>query len=242
LFYTGPMKFESITCIILAYNEEATLVPVVEDARVELKKAGFRDVDILIVDDGSIDSTGKIADDLSKKYLDVRVIHHETNRGPGSGVRTGVLNARGDIVFYHPADNQIDIKEVIAFIPKLEEFDLLVGERKSRPGYTFARMIVSKGSIFLSKLLYGLSYEDYYFIYLYRKEIFDGMRLESEGVFVVAEILIRAKARNLKIGTMSVGVYPRKFGKASCGKISVILKTFWEFMRFFVRFKLLGIK
>ena len=228
-------KFKTVTCIVIAYNEEETIALAITEVIQELQRFNFENIEVIVVDDGSTDKTGEIAHEVAQKNKEVRIIRHEKNKGPGSGIKTGILNAKNDLICFHAADRQLDFAEVCSFIPVLDEYDMLIGERKDRPGYTLARLAVSKISIFLAKSMFGLKYRDYYFLYLYRKSVFLGMKLDSEGVFVVTEILVKALKKGLKVGEISVGCYPRKFGKATCGKPKIVLKTFWELIRFWFK-------
>lgn len=235
-------RFRSVSCIIFAYNEEATVADAITEVVLELRKFNFEKIDVIVIDDGSTDRTNSIATDMASKYAEVRVIRHEKNKGPGSGIKTGLKNAAGEVICFHAADRQLDFSEVASFIPMLDDFDLLIGERKSRPGYTLARRFVSWTSIFLVKLLFGLKYKDYNFLYLYRGSVFEGMRVDSEGIFLVTEILVKAIDSGKSVKEISVGCMPRRFGKATCGKPSIVFGTFLELMKFWFRYKVLRIR
>jgi glycosyltransferase involved in cell wall biosynthesis len=235
-------RYRSASCIIMAYNEEATIALAIEEVLAELKKFSFDSIEIIVVDDGSTDNTNKIATEYASRLPQVKVIRHERNKGPGSGIKTGILNSSKELILFHAADRQLDFSEVASYIPMLDDYDLLIGERKDRPGYTVARKIVSWISITLVRVLFGLKYRDYNFLYLYRRSIFEEMKLESDGVFLVTEILVRAIDKSSRVGEIRVGCYPRKFGKATCGRPSIIIKTFLELVRFWVKFRVFGIR
>ncbi len=239
---SNDSKFKSVSCSVIAYNEEATIAQAIEEVHQGLKNIGFEEIEIIVVDDASTDRTNEIATGIAQSNPTVRIIRHEKNKGPGSGMKTGILNSKGDVVCFHAADQQLDFDEVASYIAKLNDYDLLIGERTDRPGYTLARKFVSRVSITLVKVLFGLKYKDYNFLYLYRKSVFDGMKISSAGIFVVTEILIRAIDRGAKVGEIRVGCKPRLFGQASCGKPSIILKTFFELMKFWIKYKVLRIK
>ena len=113
--------------------------------------------------------------------------------GPGSAILTGIRNSRNDVICFHAADQQLDFRQVAGFIPLLDEHDLVIGSRSGRPGYTKMRLLASHVYIELAHTLFGLAgYDDFNFLYLYRREIFDGMPIESDGVFMCTEMLVRA--------------------------------------------------
>lgn len=235
-------KFESVSCIVIAYNEQETIREAIEGVLSELRSFNFKEIEVLVVDDASTDDTNSIASELASKNPEIRIIRHEKNLGPGSGIKTGIINSKNEVICFHAADNQLDFTEVASHIPKLDEYDLLIGQRTARPGYTVARHFVSKVSIGLVNLFFGLKYKDYNFLYLYRRSIFEKMKLKSSGIFVVTEILIKAIDNGAEVGEITVGCKPRLHGKASCGKPSIILKTFCELMSFWLSYRLLGRK
>jgi glycosyltransferase involved in cell wall biosynthesis len=226
----------SVSCTILAYNEEATLVEAVEDVHRALKAFGDREFEILIVDDGSKDRTPELARELEATFPEVRLIRHPHNLGPGSAILTGIRNSRLDVICFHAADQQLNFAQVAGFIPLLDAYDLVIGSRSGRPGYTQMRMLASHTYIHLAHMLFGLrDYDDFNFLYLYRRELFDGMPIESDGVFMCTEVLVRALDRGARVVKVEAECLPRKVGVSSCFKAPVIEKTFGEMFRFWWR-------
>ncbi len=228
----------SVSCTVMAYNEEETLEEAVRDVHQALAAFGDRRFEILVVDDGSKDRTPQIARDLERRYPEVRLIRHPHNMGPGSAIKTGIRNSRNDVICFHAADQQLDFKQVAGFIPLLDEYDLLIGTRSGRPGYTKMRLLASQTYITMAHTLFGLSeYDDFNFLYLYRRELFDGMPIESDGVFLCTEVLVRALDRGAKVAKIEAVCLPRRVGVSACFKAPVIEKTFGEMMRFWWRRK-----
>jgi glycosyltransferase involved in cell wall biosynthesis len=220
----------------MAYNEEETLDEAVTDVHNALTRFGDRDFEILVVDDGSTDRTAEIGRDLEKRWREVKLIRHGRNLGPGSAILTGIRNSTKDVICFHAADQQLDFNQVAGFIPLLDEHDLVIGSRSGRPGYTTMRMLASHTYITLAHTLFGLrEYDDFNFLYLYRREIFDGMPIESDGVFMCTEVLVRALDRGAKIAKVEAECKPRKVGVSSCFKAPVIQKTFGEMLGFWWR-------
>jgi len=220
----------------MAYNEEETLVEAVEDVHRALKAFGYREFEILIVDDGSKDRTPEIALELEKRIPEVRLIRHPRNMGPGSAILTGIRNSRNDVICFHAADQQLNFQQVAGFIPLLDEYDMAIGSRSGRPGYTHMRMLASHTYITLAHNLFGLrQYDDFNFLYLYRRSVFDGMPIESDGVFMCTEVLVRAIDRGARVVKVEAECLPRRVGVSTCFKAPVIEKTFGEMFRFWWR-------
>jgi glycosyltransferase involved in cell wall biosynthesis len=226
----------SVSCTIMAYNEEETLAEATHDVHRALTAFGDRAFEILIVDDGSSDRTPEIARALEKELSGVRLIRHGRNLGPGSAILTGIRNSVHDVICFHAADQQLDFTQVAGFIPLLDEHDLVIGTRSGRPGYTAMRMLASRTYIVLAHALFGLAeYDDFNFLYLYRREIFDGMKIESDGVFMCTEVLVRALDKGARVAKVQAECKPRLVGVSSCFRAPVIEKTFGEMLGFWWR-------
>lgn len=226
----------SVSCTIMAYNEEETLEEAVADCHRALAAFGDRAFEILIVDDGSTDRTPELARAMEARHPEVRLIRHPHNMGPGSAILTGIRNSQNDVICFHAADQQLDFAEVAGFIPLLDDHDLVIGSRSGRPGYTRMRMLASRTYIRLAHTLFGLKdYDDFNFLYLYRRDIFDGMSIESDGVFLCTEVLVRAIDRGARVAKVQAQCLPRKVGVSSCFRAPVIQKTFGEMFRFWWR-------
>src|SRR3990172_2038079 len=152
------------------------------------------DFEILIVDDGSTDGSGGIAEDLSKsEEYPVRVIHHPANIGPGSGIYTGFQEAKGEWIIFIPADIAMDLDQFARYLDGSKRSDIVVGLRSDRRDYSWVRKINSLAYIWLIKTLFRMPQKQFNYIQMYKKDIFNRIKIESRTVFVTAEILIKAR-------------------------------------------------
>ena len=229
---SGP---RSVSCTILAYNEEESLEQAVLDVHGALALLG-RPFEVLIVDDGSTDRTPEIGMALEARFEEVSLLRHGRNLGPGSAILTGIRNARCDNICFHPADQQVDFREVAAMVPLLDDADIVVVSRSHRPGYTPMRQVTSQVYITLARLLFGLDgFQDFNFIYLFRRELFDGMPIDSDGVFLCTEILVRAIRRGARVAHAEAECLPRVAGTSKVYRPRVIAKTLREMLAFWLR-------
>jgi glycosyltransferase involved in cell wall biosynthesis len=223
----------------MAFNEEATLEEATRDVVLALEAFRDREYEVIIVDDGSTDATPQIARRMAEQYPAVRVISHPTNRGPGSALTTGFAESRNEVICFHAADQQLPFSEVAGLIPLLDTYDMVIGYRTDRPGYSSMRLLSSYVYIKLVHVLFGLwQYRDFNFLYLYRREVIDRIAIETEGVFMPTEILVKAAARGARIVPVTVTCLPRQHGTATCGHPNVILKTLEQMLRFWLRWRL----
>lgn len=232
------MPAKSVSCTILAFNEEQTLREAVCDVHAGLAGFGDREFEIILVDDGSTDATSEIALALEREFAELRVIRHGRNLGPGSAILTGIRNSKMDVICFHAADQQLHFSEVASFIPLLDTHDIVIGSRSARDDYTGARLLTSHVYIKLAHWLFGLhDYDDFNFLYLYRRSLFDGMPIESDGVFLCTEIFVRALKAGARVAKVSAECVPRRAGKSTVYRPQVITKTIAEMAQFWWRSK-----
>ncbi len=223
----------SVSCTILVYNEEKTLREAVLDVHAGLAGFGDRAFEILIVDDGSTDDSVAIARQLEDELAQVRLLRHPTNLGPGSAILTGIRNSRNDVICFHAADQQLVFSEVASFIPLLDDHDIVIGARSGRLDYTPMRKLSSWVYIKLVHWLFPLGqWDDFNFLYLYRRELFDSMEIETDGVFMCTEIFVRAIDRGARVAAVEAECLPRREGKSTVYRPAVIAKTVKEMGRF----------
>src|SRR3954469_11063194 len=121
-----------LTIFFPAYNDSGTIASMV--IRAVQAAAGLTpDYEVLVVNDGSSDATAEIADELTRTYPRVRVVHHAKNRGYSGALQTGFRSATKELVFYTDGDAQYDPGELSQLWSHLTpEADLVNGYKISR--------------------------------------------------------------------------------------------------------------
>ena len=228
------MSPPDVTIVIPAYNEEENLAPTGEAVTGKLRELGHS-YELLIVDDGSTDHTADVARKLGAKDPSVRLIAHGQNLGPGSGVVTGIGHATGEAVMFIPADLAMDLADLHRYFDAAAEADVVVGLRSDRRDYSRFRKLVSVVNIALIRLLFGMRVRQFNYIHLYKRSVLDAIEVESRGVFMAAEILIKARDMGCRLTEVEIGYVPRTAGQASCGRPGVIAKAVWELVRFWLK-------
>ena len=168
---------DSLSITIPAFNEEKTIEKVVKEVVQEVSKL-FKDYEILLVNDGSKDKTGKIIDFLAKKNKHIKVIHHKMNKGFTGAMKSCLFNAQKNLVFLAPADGQFNFKELHKFIEAIKGYDMVIGYKKeSSEG--FYRKFSSKLIYTLYQKLFNVPIREISTVFMWRKNVIDSIKIES---------------------------------------------------------------
>lgn len=220
-------KLDGLSLFFPAYNEEGNIKNTVEKAIPVLKNVASK-YELLIIDDGSKDKTGEIADKLAGEYSFIRVIHHRPNQGYGAALKSGFYNSKQEWIVFTDSDGQFDFSEVTRLIEKSGEADIVAGYRINRQDPPI-RKLFGFGWTLLSRLLLGVGVRDVDCAFkLVKKEVIDTIpKLQStRGGMISPELLGRAKKAGFKIVEVGVHHYSRKEGKQTGANLKVIFKSF----------------
>lgn len=222
----------SISVVLPAYNEEDCIERTVAAARRALE--GLASVhEIVVVNDASTDRTGALAESLARSDDHVRVIHHERNRTLGGALRSGFAAARGELVLYTDADLPVDLKALPVALALLEHerADLLAGYRLNPGAAGRRRALYTWGYNRLIRAVFGLAVRDVNFAFkLFRRRLLEGMMLRSEGSFIDAELLLRARKAGARLVELGVEYVPRSGGVSKLSSPRVIATILRELL------------
>jgi glycosyltransferase involved in cell wall biosynthesis len=219
-----------------AHDEAENIEALVEEAVVALDGLADR-FEIVCVDDGSTDGTAAIADRLAAERPGVvRVIHHPVNRGYGAAVRSGLGAARHPLVGFTDGDRQFRVADLGRLLDRLaaadaadEPVDVVAGYRIRRadPPLRLAYARVYRACL---RLFFGLDVRDPdCACKLFRTSVLRGVRLESGGAFLSAELLIKIEQGGGRIVEEGVPHYPRTAGRASGADPRVVARAVRDF-------------
>ena len=223
-----------VSVVVPAYNEEENLRPTVEIVGAKLDELNTT-FEIIIVNDGSADRTREIAEQICKDDGRVRLITPPHNIGPGSGVFTGIEAAEGEFVIFVPSDLALEPDDLKTYIDPSRDCDLVVGVRSDRRDYSIFRIFVSYVNIFLIKLLFRMKERQFNYISMYRTTMLNKINIESRGVFITAEIMIKARDLGYRLREIDVRYVPRTAGAATCGSPETIFDTVKDLFGFWLK-------
>ena len=148
-----------VSLVIPAYNEEERLAPFLKSILEAGPSISSSIQEIIIVDDGSTDETIRIAEQYQVDHSNIVIIKHDTNKGKGAAVRTGVMNAKGDLVIFTDADGATPITELPKMISALHSHEIGVGNRWMKGAVTERHSLLRQLSGFVYRTymsLFGL--------------------------------------------------------------------------------------
>ena len=220
----------SISVFLPCYNEQGNIERVTGRALHILGQISD-DYEVIIVDDGSSDDTGPIAESLAARNPHVKVVHHQTNQGYGAALQSGFRAATKQWVFYTDGDGQFDIAELAGLLELTVDFDIVSCYRIDRQDSRMRRANAWAWGR-LIRWLFRLKVRDIDCAFkLYRREIFHRIEMHSTGALIDTEILARAQRAGFSIVQKGVHHYPRTSGAQTGANIKVIFRAFVELLK-----------
>ncbi len=134
----------SLSVFFPCFNEQENVSRVVRRA-IEVLCGLVADWEVIVVNDGSSDRTGELADALAAEDERVRAVHHERNSGYGAALRSGFAAATKQYVFYTDGDGQFDIAELDLLLSRREEATIISGYRRRRRDSAIRRLNAGAG-------------------------------------------------------------------------------------------------
>ncbi len=222
-----PQSPLSISVFFPCYNEEAN----VENTTLAALRTFRRlsdDFEVIIVNDGSRDRTGEIAERLASEHPEVRAVHNNPNLGYGGALQRGFREAAKSWVFYTDGDGQFDFEEIDKLLPLLDQYDIVSAYRIGRQDPLIRKINAACWTI-LVDVVFGLWLRDIDCAFkIYPRKLFDEIEMKSMGALIDGEVLARAKRLGYSIGQVPVHHYPRTAGEQTGANLGVILRAFKE--------------
>jgi glycosyltransferase involved in cell wall biosynthesis len=204
-----------LSVVIPVYNERDTLEKLVQ--RVLAVDYGC-DLEIVVVDDGSNDGSGELAESLTSRHPELVFLRHEKNAGKGAAIRTGFARATGDIVIVQDADLEYDPREIPSLIDLIRDdiADVVFGSRFLARGphrvLYYQNYVANRLLTFLSNVLTNLNLTDMEVCYkAFRREVLAEITIEEERFGFEPEITAKVAKGNWRIYEVPISYYGRTY-------------------------------
>ena len=227
---------DSLSLVFPAYNEAENLPSLIEYVS-EVVPKFVSDFEAIVVDDGSRDNSSEILAKLKRRFPWLKPKRHDTNLGYGKAVKTGLLSATKEYVFFTDADLQFDLNFLGCFLPYLKEYKAVLGYRAPRVDSWIRKLNAWLWRI-LIMWLFRVKIQDVDCAFkVFHRELLDTVaQAECEGAMFSAELLIRIKMAGYSWYELPVKHFARKAGMQTGAKFTVILKAFKELFSFYLRY------
>ena len=204
-----------VSFLVPAYNEAATIVEILERV-----SALDLDKQIVVVDDGSTDGTGDLAERWRDGSGDDVIIIRQENRGKGAAIRAAIPHTDGEIAVMQDADLEYDPSDVPALIEPIERgvADAVFGSRLSggRPqrAYLFWHLVGNRFLSLLTNVLFNTTISDMETGYkAFRIEVLRSLDLRQDDFGIEPEITAKICKRGLRVYELPIAYYGRTYAE-----------------------------
>lgn len=213
-----------ISIVVMAFNEGESLDSVVRDIVSTVGSSPFR-YETIIVDDGSTDATGRIADELARELPGVSVLHHPVNRGIGEVYASGFGRSRGTWVTFLPADGQFPATTVTDFAQRTQGLDLILGYL---PEQAINRHPLGKLLSGMEKALFRLMFGPlprFQGVMMFRRSLLEELSITPRGRSwgVLTELIVKSSRAGKAMISVQTELRARKSGSSKVNN----LRTIW---------------
>lgn len=223
-----------------AYNDAPSLPGLIANT-FETVKSIATDFEVIVVNDGSADSTGEVLATLAAQYgPQLRVITHEVNRGYGGALRTGFAAATKELFFYTDGDGQYDVKELPKLLALLTPQTGLVNGYKLERNDPWHRIFIGKVYNQFARLLFRIRIRDIDCDFrLIRTGLLQSLNLTSTSGTICVELVRKLELSGCAVAEVGVHHYPRLYGRSQFFRIPALASTLYQLISLYVRLVIL---
>ena len=207
----APSAAPDVSVLVPAKDEAENLPLFMELAAEAFSASGVR-YEVIVVDDGSVDGSWTVLEELRGRYPFLRAVRHRVRRGIADALRTGYLHARGRVLVFYPADLQYKPEDIPRLVAPIlaGDVDMVTGFKQGK----YERRFVSQIYNGLSRRLFQLPVRDLNSVKAYRREIMDAIPIRPDWHRYMIAV---AAAQGFSVTEIQVPLYPRHAGRSKFG-------------------------
>jgi glycosyltransferase involved in cell wall biosynthesis len=220
----------NISLFFPVYNDENT-VRIVANRALELLEEVADSYEVIIVDDGSPDSSGDIADQLASEFEKITAVHHAENKGYGAAMKTGIAASKYEIICMIDGDNEYDVFDLKKMLT-VRNYYMLVIAFRYRKLYSTKRIFISFVYNAVLRIVFKSPFRDISTgIRMINRAVLDDVELTSNSPFIGAELTLKSMLRGFPVGEVGIQTFPRDFGQGSATSFKNIMGTIRDIWR-----------
>ncbi len=223
----SELRLAGLSVVLPCLDEAANIAHAVAEAIAAGGRCAWA-VEVVVVDDGSHDTTRRDAERLAALDSRVRVVAHDRNRGYGAALRTGIETSRMPWILLTDADLQFDLQQLVSMLVAARDHDLVAGYRIARQD-PWPRRAAAWTWNRLMRRTFDVPVRDVDCAFkLVRGSALRALELRSEGAMISTELCTRAQRDGWRICEIGVQHRPRQAGHATGADTAVVLRAFAE--------------
>src|SRR5579884_380909 len=204
-------RVPAVSVLVPAKDEAENLPLFMEQAAAVFASQPHR-YEVVVIDDGSVDRTWAVLEELAKRYSFLRVARHRARRGIADALRTGYLTARGNVLVFYPADLQFKPEDIPRLCAPIlaGDADMVTGFKEGK----YEKAFVSRIYNGLSRMLFHVPVKDLNSVKAYRREIMEALPVRPDWH---RYMIVIAAAQGFTVTEVPIPLYPRHAGKSKFG-------------------------
>lgn len=217
-----------LSIVMPVFNEEKTIEEMMEKTHSVLEKTRKK-YEIICVDDGSTDNSNETMHSIRRRMKNTRIVKHGKNKGLGAALKTGIKEAKGELIITIDSDLSHNPKDIVSFLEKIDsDFDMVIGSRYvpggGMLGVPISRMIISRFTNLVFSVIFGMKIKDISSGYRcfkskLKKEIISS---SSDGFSFQLESVVRCKKSGYRISEIPIILKYRTKGETKFNLIKAI--------------------
>jgi glycosyltransferase involved in cell wall biosynthesis len=207
-----PPTAEVDVSVLVPAKDESENLPLFMEQAAAVFAASPHRFEVIVIDDGSVDRTWTVLQELSQRYSFLRLERHRSRRGIADALRTGYLAARGGVLVFYPADLQFKLEDIPRLVAPIlaGEADMVTGFKEGK----YEKAFVSRIYNGLSRMLFHVPVKDLNSVKAYRREIMDALPPRPDWH---RYMIVIAAAEGFTVTEIPIPLYPRHAGRSKFG-------------------------
>jgi hypothetical protein len=229
-----PVRIPGSLSLVMPAHNEVDNIEVVIRRALEILPLHTDTFEIIPVNDGSKDQTGRVLDHLATEDDRIRPVHHRVNRGYGDALKSGFAASRYDYVMFMDSDRQFDVADIQRLAPFVGTHDVVAGFRMERSDPIIRRINAEVFNLAV-RILFGVHMRDLDCAFkIFRGDQLRSLDLVTGGALINAEIQAKLRRQGAALEQVGVPHYPRVAGSATGGSLKVILRAMKETIQLWI--------